>query len=134
MSGIELTRHIREHYPDIAVVLLSAYEDFTYAQSAMKLGIRNYLLKPASADELISVISEIKEQKEEEQRKKRREIGEKQFFNENLPHIKKSFMQNLLSKRLSLSEISDMLKILKIELPGPKFVVLSIDIDNFLLN
>lgn len=133
MSGIELTRHIREHYPDIAVVLLSAYEDFTYAQSAMKLGIRNYLLKPASADELISVISEIKEQKEEEQRKKRREIGEKQFFNENLPHIKKSFMQNLLSKRLSLSEISDMLKILKIELPGPKFVVLSIDIDNFLL-
>lgn len=46
MDGLELVRRTREKYPDIAVVMMSAYEDFSYAQQAVRLGVKDYLLKP----------------------------------------------------------------------------------------
>ena len=52
MDGIELARQIYERYPDIITIILSGYADFSYAQSALRYGVFDYLLKPVSAEEL----------------------------------------------------------------------------------
>ena len=46
MSGIELMKEARRLYPDIQVILLTAYEDFEYAKEAIKHKACDYLLKP----------------------------------------------------------------------------------------
>ncbi len=52
MDGIALTERINERYPGIITVIISGYQEFSYAKTAMKLGVRDYLLKPVAADEL----------------------------------------------------------------------------------
>lgn len=46
VDGIALTKYIEERSFDINIVLLSAYAEFEYAREALKLGVREYILKP----------------------------------------------------------------------------------------
>jgi two-component system response regulator YesN len=52
MDGLQLSKIIREHMPWVKVVILSGHNEFEYAQSAVKLGVTEYLLKPVSAQDL----------------------------------------------------------------------------------
>lgn len=45
MTGMEAAQWIHENYPDIVVVLLTAYEDFKYAQQAIVFQVKRYVIK-----------------------------------------------------------------------------------------
>ena len=46
MDGIEMLRQLREQGNNAYVIILTAYDSFTYAQSALRLGAVDFLLKP----------------------------------------------------------------------------------------
>lgn len=50
MDGVTLCREIRKRNSDVEIVFLSAYEDFSTAQLALKYGVRDYILKPLTRD------------------------------------------------------------------------------------
>ncbi len=52
MDGLSLLKAVRSTYPDTHCIILSAYEEFEYAQKAMQLGVENYLLKPFETEEM----------------------------------------------------------------------------------
>ena len=52
LDGLEAARRIRERHPEIAVIILTAYEDFSLAQQAVNAGIDGYLLKPVGPEAL----------------------------------------------------------------------------------
>ena len=56
MDGLEMLRRLREEGCGASVILLTAYSDFTYAQSALKLGAVDYLLKPFHDGELEAAV------------------------------------------------------------------------------
>ncbi|OXS62737.1 hypothetical protein B1A99_02465 [Cohnella sp. CIP 111063] len=60
-DGIELSKLIRERYPDTVVLILSGYNQFSYAKEAMKHGVVDYLLKPVDPVELASALGELRE-------------------------------------------------------------------------
>lgn len=45
MNGIELTAALKERYPDLLIIALSAYDDFEFVKESLKLGARDYILK-----------------------------------------------------------------------------------------
>lgn len=51
-DGISLLKYIRENDPRIQTVVISGYDDFKYAQQAIKNGSLDYILKPVDDDEL----------------------------------------------------------------------------------
>ncbi len=53
MSGLDLARVCAERFPDTAVLLVSAYDDYAYVARALDIGVGGYLLKTASARELV---------------------------------------------------------------------------------
>jgi two-component system NtrC family response regulator len=55
-SGVELLRRLRDDYPEIAVILMSAFATVENAVEAMKLGAHHYLTQPLDIDELRSQI------------------------------------------------------------------------------
>jgi two-component system response regulator YesN len=61
MDGIELASYLQKHYPNILVVFLSAYKSFEYAQQAIRLNVKNYIVKGTRYDELIKAFREIRE-------------------------------------------------------------------------
>lgn len=57
MDGEELTRIVKQSYPDIEVIVLSSYGEFNYVRSTFQQGVADYILKPKlDADELLQVL------------------------------------------------------------------------------
>jgi two-component system response regulator YesN len=58
LDGLDFTKLVKERFGDkIAVILISGYNDFAYAQRALKIGASDYILKPIQEEDLISVIT-----------------------------------------------------------------------------
>jgi two-component system response regulator YesN len=60
VDGLELAARIRE-MSDIPIIILSGYEDFEYAQRALRMGVQDYLVKPVEPDDLVKKLQEVKE-------------------------------------------------------------------------
>lgn len=58
-SGLEIAEYIHKNKLDIKVVLLSAFDDFSYAQQAISYGVKDYILKPFDKNILIETIKKI---------------------------------------------------------------------------
>ena len=56
MSGLELLGHIYEHDPDIVCVMITGYATVDLAAQAMKQGAQDFLPKPFTSDELLTVV------------------------------------------------------------------------------
>lgn len=52
MDGLELIEEIRSRGQETEIVILSGYDDFGYAQQAMRYGIMDYVLKPLRQEQL----------------------------------------------------------------------------------
>ena len=57
MDGIEMLRRLREEGCDAFVIILTAYDSFAYAQSALRLGAVDFLLKPFHDGDLEQAVS-----------------------------------------------------------------------------
>jgi DNA-binding NarL/FixJ family response regulator len=56
MNGIDLARRIVTEFPDITVLVLSAYDDENYIRAALAAGVSGYLLKTMPSDQLVRSI------------------------------------------------------------------------------
>ena len=68
MDGMQLCAEVKRMLPWVGVVILSGYDDFAYAQKAISLGVREYLLKPITAQELGGALTRVAERICEERR------------------------------------------------------------------
>lgn len=72
MDGLELAETVLREFPSIRVVMMSAFEDFSYAQQAVRLGAEDYLLKPIDLEQLNrtmrKVVEGLKKRRMEEER------------------------------------------------------------------
>lgn len=83
MDGVELTKKIREFYPETVVVVLSGYSDFEYVRQCMKNGAYDYLLKPCKYQTIIDILRNI------ESMVYKRRLKEKETLN-------KKFLEDLI--------------------------------------
>ena len=59
MDGLEFLKQAKAFLPRVKVVILSGYDDFTYARQAMKLGVTDYLVKPVGAEEIVRTLKDL---------------------------------------------------------------------------
>ncbi len=52
-SGLELAQWILQHDSNIQIVIITGYASVSTAVEAIKLGVKNYLIKPVSVEEII---------------------------------------------------------------------------------
>lgn len=63
MSGLELIRHIYEEGMNPSIIIVSGYDEFPYAQEAIRLGVCDYLLKPLKTEELEECLENIQDRR-----------------------------------------------------------------------
>lgn len=56
LNGIEATRQIKKHFPDVKVLILSMHPDDEYVLEALRAGASGYMLKQAAHEELFTAI------------------------------------------------------------------------------
>ena len=59
MDGMTLIERLSREAPDVLCVLVSGYQDFEHARSAIRLGVTDYLLKPVRAQQVQQLLSEL---------------------------------------------------------------------------
>jgi two-component system, response regulator YesN len=62
MTGLQLMNISRNRHPNVKWVVISAYSEFAYAQEAMRLGAKDYLLKPFGKDALNEMVEKLGEE------------------------------------------------------------------------
>jgi len=82
MNGIEALQEIKNRYPDIIVIMITAYQDIDTVISAMKFGAYDYVVKPLHMDSLDLTISNALETIK---LKKEVQSLQKNYLQENLP-------------------------------------------------
>lgn len=55
-DGLALNQRVRESYPDVVRILLTSHAKFEYAKESIRLGCFDYLLQPASYEEIEAVL------------------------------------------------------------------------------
>ncbi|TBL70315.1 response regulator [Paenibacillus thalictri] len=85
LDGIQLIQFMQKHFPTTKVILLSGYQDFEYAQQAIRHGVTEYILKPSSLETIVQSIERIdlfikgQQNKLKLQRSREKEILEKRL-------------------------------------------------------
>ncbi len=131
MDGLKFTEQVKKEYPEIKVIILSGYDEFSYAQQALKFGAEEYLLKPVAIEQLHEVVSRIKEKLDQEALKLEAEKKLTERLEQSLPLLRDRFFLGLTEDAVSFdqNELSQRLEFLKIKLPLENLVALVTEID-----
>jgi two-component system response regulator YesN len=129
LDGLQLCKIIREHMPWVKIIILSGHDEFEYAQSAIKLGAIEYLLKPVDAADLQQALKEVavlldKEREELEKLKKLREDA-----TVNLSLIRERFLLRLVMGGISSAEAVEQSHKLGLDIVARCYAVLVLNID-----
>jgi Response regulator containing CheY-like receiver domain and AraC-type DNA-binding domain len=60
LNGLDFLEHIKHMLPDTQMIILSGYDKFEYAQQALSLGVREYLIKPLDTKKLCQILAQMK--------------------------------------------------------------------------
>ncbi|MDQ6419882.1 response regulator [Paenibacillus sp. LHD-117] len=97
MDGLQLCKHIQEHYPRTKCILLSGYGEFEYAKKAITYGTVNYLLKPVKDEELMGEVARVKELVEREWERIGSFEQARHTIRVHLPLLRANLLNDLLS-------------------------------------
>nr|WP_279591676.1 response regulator [Paenibacillus sp. F411] len=97
MSGIELIHHIRKLSKQTKCILLSGYSEFEYARQALALDAVQYLLKPATDEELVSAIQLACEQHRRQWLAVASEQKALSTIRDHLPLLQSNLLHDLIS-------------------------------------
>lgn len=104
-NGLELIARAKELQPELEIIIVSGYAYFDYAQSAIKHGVGEYLLKPIKKEELMASLCKLG-QRCQERRSAAQEVHTlREDFQEQITKQQEQFVCDLMNKQVEdLSE------------------------------
>lgn len=106
MDGLTLSREIADSHPRIQVLLLTGFEDFEYAQEAVHHRVKEFLLKPITAEELGNVLERTKGELDRLRYVEGEQERLRDLLDRSLPLLRERFFYSLASGRLDKEEIT----------------------------
>ena len=116
MDGLELSELVKKELPHINIIILSGYDEFTYAQKAVSLGVTEYLLKPITPARLLETIRRLQQKIEEERLSENEVDWSKEEIEEKNDVARIRLFEALIMNSLSKAEILEEAKELGINL------------------
>ena len=91
MDGISLAEEIMKKYPQVKVIIVTAYDDFKYAQKALRAGAVDFILKPLKRQEVKEALARVGRQIETV------EEGTKEVMEQIRDYLEENYAQSSLS-------------------------------------
>ncbi len=110
MDGLALTEKIKERSEKCRVVIVTGYREFEYARRAIKLGVKDFILKPVNINDIAALAKNIKDElkQEEGHNQEYNKLKEVAFQNQDI--LIESFLQRLVENRIEEEEALHKLK------------------------
>ncbi|WP_066190031.1 response regulator transcription factor [Gracilibacillus timonensis] len=110
MDGITAMKKIKQKLPDCLMVVISGYDEFRFAQEAIRLQVEDYLLKPVDPDQLAEILRIIQQKLEQRQASEQYIQQASSQVEKNQQQLKNRFFQDWLARNLSEKEIFSQLQ------------------------
>lgn len=117
MDGLAFIREVKPYYPKLQFIIISGYAEFEYAEQAIQLGVKAYLLKPISNDALKTVIDEVLERLEEKESLERTVREGARSIAEKKRHLFEKTVNDLLRSADPSKEIGNVDELVYQEFP-----------------
>ena len=115
MTGLEIIKEIAMQELSAMSVVISGYNDFEYAQTALTYGAIGYLLKPIDAGELIRVVEKALGILEQTEEIKQRETHIRKKYEDTVERLREQFFKNYFDENekhiININEMNDALKL-----------------------
>ena len=123
VDGLELSRLVKQEFPQMKIVLMSATADFEQAQQAIAIGVERYLLKPVGRNQLLPVLESIKE-KARKERQQRNDLAQfRQEAQDYEQYAHRRFFEQLVAGRLTVQQIYDQARTLNLDLRAQNYAI-----------
>ncbi|MFV0529605.1 MAG: response regulator [Lachnospiraceae bacterium] len=97
-DGIELIEKTIESRLDVRFIIISGYQDFEYAKSAIKYGVKDYLTKPIQKEDLESTLVKLKTEFEESRKQQERLMNLENTVYQSGTKLRTSLIRDIKSK------------------------------------
>lgn len=91
-NGLDLIKSVKDLGLHSRFIIMSGYDDFQFAKTALQYGVEDYLLKPIKKEELIQALRKVRDKTEAER------------YSVSLLQSKESFLRNLMHKAYDSSQ------------------------------
>lgn len=131
-DGIELLSELRSKNSNIIYIIVSGYDLFEYAQSAIKLGAFSYILKPVKYQELSDVMTKAVQKLEYDKELLDDNLVIRVKARQGMELLQKQFLAEILKENSSnMDYINSKLNELNIHFRNEMFLVAIISFDNY---
>ena len=105
-DGLTMLAGLRSEFPDMQVVVLTGYREFTYAQEAIRLGVTRFLLKPSKLDEIHDALR-VSTERLSGQTSSGGENKESRYAQSHIVNHALAYMEAHFAEKLTLQEVAD---------------------------
>ena len=116
IQGLDALKEIKERHPLVKMVLVTAYEYFDYAQQALSLGVKEYLVKPAKRDQIVAVLQRLVDEIRDECRKRDEQLAIRDKFYQLLPMAEIELALALMADQVHKADALQLADILELSL------------------
>ncbi len=120
MDGLTLTARIRQKYPSMKVIIFSGFDDFEYAQQAIKLNVTEYILKPVNVEELTEILTRVRGNLDEEIEQRRNVDLLRESYRSSLPILRELFLNDLVRGMVDAEQIEGRLQEYNVDISGAR--------------
>ncbi len=105
MDGLQFGAELARRKPAVKLIVFSGFDEFEFAQEAIKLNVVEYALKPVNAEELSGILRRVKETLDREIAQRRNISQLTEAYQRSLPLMREKFMHDLLRAPMAPAEI-----------------------------
>jgi two-component system response regulator YesN len=116
INGLEAITEIKKTLPETVVVIISAYDNFQYAQKGIALGVVDYLLKPVSKEDLIAILSKARARLEEQRGKTLEQLELKEKLQRMRPFLEEDLFFSLLYPSIGMHPLLEYPQLLDLKI------------------
>lgn len=111
LNGLELIEKIHELNPRTVCIVITGYDEFEYAQKAVKIGVFDYILKPVNEKQLMDTLMRVKEYLEKRSSQEKWLEQAEIMLKKSIPYLQERLLNDIVTGVIVEEELEEALKV-----------------------
>ena len=132
LSGLDVLKHITGHGYKTKTIICSGYDEFEYAQEALKYSVTEYLLKPVPWQDVLASVLKLQKQIRLERLQNQKYLQMQKQVEKNMPYLRERYLSKLVCEDGIHSFDQESFQFFGLHVTGGPSTILVVQMDNYL--